>query len=812
MLYALLAVIVAACGGGDSDGVVGTGFGDPADNAKPFTISGAAQKGPFIKGTRVLINRLTNLAEGTYETTVGEIDDNLGNFRFTYKGIGPVLIEADGVHFNEVTGQLSNSQLRLRAIYNVNNNPEQRAYINVLTHLAYGRIQKLIRSGTPIDDAIRQGEAAVIESLQPVLPMANVVDFTELSLFNTDLSRAVSNAYLLALSATVSQYAIEKQKANLGSPVESELTYLLDNLAYNIADTGRIDNAEVVASLRAAVKRLRPDQIRANLAKRSADVTSAELPVADMNLFIDTDGDGSVNADDGDDDNDGIPDDVDSTPYVSSPTPALSRAKGAMNLLSMEEVSLELATAEEFKAVEMQIADSADFSGVVRLLSASGSIVSTQFEQAGEYFVRSRGRNALGGWSAWSSSESIVVGKLEADISVDYSKVAKSILATKDGGYLILGLNSERNWIRKLDKQGKFVWDYTSSLKSSSYLGDKIAELDDGSFALLDFVRPDVTAWFSAALVPGNVFVTLIDQFGRFRWTRDVGISLSNGSTISPIVGLDDALFIAYTLRVCTYSNGRDCNAVDLGPTLLEIDAATGLPRNSVLVVKGDLPDGATKTQVEGLVVSLKKTETRRLVLTLHSRAREPCAIFSLCYRTGIVQLGKDGVEEWESLADRQSPLYDWGTIFTSKIDGGGFLLTEFVYSGDELKTITRQVDQSGQQIVSFTDVGYRAVSQLEGTRNGQVVGIGEGTLFASDVRFIVRTDIKNKTRERLVIDCANDVACVPVALTGSRDGGLVFLIEQSGAQSGRLYSITKILDADKLPCCQFTVEREGAI
>ncbi len=37
--------------------------------------------------------------------------------------------------------------------------------------------------------------------------------------------------------------------------------------------------------------------------------------VADMNLFLDTDGDGEVNATDPDDDNDGIPDAIDDEPY-----------------------------------------------------------------------------------------------------------------------------------------------------------------------------------------------------------------------------------------------------------------------------------------------------------------------------------------------------------------------------------------------------------------------------------------------------------------------------------------------------------------
>jgi hypothetical protein len=45
------------------------------------------------------------------------------------------------------------------------------------------------------------------------------------------------------------------------------------------------------------------------------EIKCAGIGVADMNLFIDTDADGIVNALDDDDDNDSIEDSSDSTPY-----------------------------------------------------------------------------------------------------------------------------------------------------------------------------------------------------------------------------------------------------------------------------------------------------------------------------------------------------------------------------------------------------------------------------------------------------------------------------------------------------------------
>ena len=62
--------LLSACGLGHVDNHANTGAGD--DNT-PVYLSGTAQKGPFIKGSRLYINRLTDLAEPTYETTLVEI-------------------------------------------------------------------------------------------------------------------------------------------------------------------------------------------------------------------------------------------------------------------------------------------------------------------------------------------------------------------------------------------------------------------------------------------------------------------------------------------------------------------------------------------------------------------------------------------------------------------------------------------------------------------------------------------------------------------------------------------------------------------
>ena len=73
----LLAVLaLAGCGGGGGTPAAG------APLASPVLIEGAVQKGPFIVGSTVLINRLDDRGRSTPSTLVAEIEDSVGSFSF----------------------------------------------------------------------------------------------------------------------------------------------------------------------------------------------------------------------------------------------------------------------------------------------------------------------------------------------------------------------------------------------------------------------------------------------------------------------------------------------------------------------------------------------------------------------------------------------------------------------------------------------------------------------------------------------------------------------------------------------------------
>jgi len=345
-LIAISALLQAGCGGGDgADGIIGTGF----------NISGAANKGPFVIGSSVTVSVLSDDGEPTANTIVTKTSNDLGQFSFKLENPGPVQINVQGYHFNEITGRLSNSTLTLRAIYDASEQNQQNAQVNILTHIANDRIAKHMRNGKPAAEAIPLAQTELVKALEPVLKTAPLPAFTDLSIYNIDDTHELGNAYLLALSSIAYQYATSRSKLE-GDSVDAELTLLLNKLASDFGDDGQFADTDLIQRLSSASRLLRPDQIIQNLVYRSYAVLGIALEAADLNRFIDTDGDGQVNIIDIDDDNDGILDIEDIEPYgVNKATIQITNPTDKKKVSGMLVVS---GTANEFtEVVKVKIGD-----------------------------------------------------------------------------------------------------------------------------------------------------------------------------------------------------------------------------------------------------------------------------------------------------------------------------------------------------------------------------------------------------------------------------------------------------------------------
>jgi N-acetylneuraminic acid mutarotase len=282
-------LLLAACGGGGGGGTSTPppgGSTTPPPTVTSLSVAGAVQKGPFLVGSTVLVNKLDAQGRPTDSTVVTEIKDSIGSFSFTTSSAGPVQIVASGYYFSELTGNVSNGTLTLKALYDVGSTATQTAYVNLMTHLINDRVLQLM-SGSQLtfNNAIAQAEREFIAAFGPALPVSGFDDFAALSVYNVAGTSEVGNAYLLALSTGFYKYA-ELRAAEFGSSVDAELTLILNQISDDLADDGEIEQAEFFDDFIDAIRSLSPTEIAANLRRRSIVDYPAGLGVPDISRFL----------------------------------------------------------------------------------------------------------------------------------------------------------------------------------------------------------------------------------------------------------------------------------------------------------------------------------------------------------------------------------------------------------------------------------------------------------------------------------------------------------------------------------------------
>ena len=130
------------------------------------TISGVAQKGPFLAESGVKLYELDQktLAK-TGRVFSGKVKSN-GEGRFEVKNVelsSPyALLEVNGRFRNEVTGDVSSNEITLRALVNLDGREE--VNINLLTHLTYERILYLFETGVDFAKAKKQAESEFLSA------------------------------------------------------------------------------------------------------------------------------------------------------------------------------------------------------------------------------------------------------------------------------------------------------------------------------------------------------------------------------------------------------------------------------------------------------------------------------------------------------------------------------------------------------------------------------------------------------------------------------------------------------------------------
>lgn len=284
-------------GGTDTDGTGtdgGSTGGTTATTGDPVRVDlqGAVNKGPFVLGSSLDISPLDAEGNPTGEVFQTSTISDLGEFAISFETTGLVRIEGDGFYYNEVTGELSDAPITLRALYEVTAAGEQDAFVNLVTHLSHERILKLIGDGMTPADATAQAETELRTGLAVGPADLDIVQQgVDLNINGGD---DLGNAYLLAVSSVLAQAAIER--AGPDGSVDAALQELVNGISVDLQADGELSTATIDA-LSDAESALDPERVMELLGQRLSDLGSAET-VPDVNRVLDTDDDTVVNRDD----------------------------------------------------------------------------------------------------------------------------------------------------------------------------------------------------------------------------------------------------------------------------------------------------------------------------------------------------------------------------------------------------------------------------------------------------------------------------------------------------------------------------------
>ena len=205
-----------------------------------FSLSGKAQKGPFVTGTTITVNELNESLGQTGKSFTTSISSDDGSFNLSDLEMESnlALLSGNGFYFNEVLGQLSSAQINLQAIADLTD--DKTVNINVLTHITKARIETLVKGGMSFANAKRQAEG----EFQDFLGVTEHFNqgFEQMSI----ASQGDFNAMLLAFSVI-----LQRPSNNIAvvPTLPAELTWLMTSLSTDFAADGAVNDQTLVDTL-----------------------------------------------------------------------------------------------------------------------------------------------------------------------------------------------------------------------------------------------------------------------------------------------------------------------------------------------------------------------------------------------------------------------------------------------------------------------------------------------------------------------------------------------------------------------------------
>ena len=268
-------ICLSACGGGGSES-------PPPVNTNPPQViiytatSGVAQKGPLILGSTVTAQELTATLAPNGKQYSYQTNSDLGTFNpnsvFTSRYLG---VSVTGYYFDEVANAISSGPITLNAYSDLD--AHSMLNINLLTTLAYQRIQTLVGSGMTFAAAELRAQREVLTALG-IYNAGNQASFITL-----DLAKSTEGDRILAAVSSLFVYG--------NTP--GNLSALIASFQSDIALDGVIDSPATRATLQASAQMLNAAAVAANLSQKYSSV-GATYSATDISNWIDDDADGVI--------------------------------------------------------------------------------------------------------------------------------------------------------------------------------------------------------------------------------------------------------------------------------------------------------------------------------------------------------------------------------------------------------------------------------------------------------------------------------------------------------------------------------------
>ncbi len=251
LIYGLLISFFFSCKKDDENAATPTPTG--------VSVSGKAQKGPFKKGSNVVIYELNSRLEQTGNSYSTNIKDNAGSFNFNNITLSKAYasITATGYYYMEHFNTVSPNRVYLEAVADVQN--VSTINVNILTHLIKPRIEKLVADGNTFSSSRVQAQNELKAFLNA--PSSDNTNFEDLTVANNKLLFAASLLF-------------QRRKVYNYTPYNytNELSHLLISFRDDFRDNGQVNSNDIIDTLIYNANRIQLIDDKSNLENYIASV------------------------------------------------------------------------------------------------------------------------------------------------------------------------------------------------------------------------------------------------------------------------------------------------------------------------------------------------------------------------------------------------------------------------------------------------------------------------------------------------------------------------------------------------------------